>query len=167
MREERALPFLRERGNFERDLPEVLSQLLVPSSVAQTSGDSGVDRDALLRKASSVVLSSLIRELRGARTSKRMSTLSNVIVASVDSVFRGAGVEAPVMSPGTVEMVIRVLVREGVGRLSSTGKSLMLSKEARLVLEEVERNENRRKRVEAVIYDVLSRGMIREASLTP
>ncbi len=167
MREERALPFLRERGNFERDLPEVLSQLLVPSSVAQTSGESGVDRDVLLRKASSVVLSSLIRELRGAKTSKRMSTLSNVIVASVDSVFRGAGIEAPVMSPGTVEMVIRVLVREGVGRLSSTGKSLMLSREARLILEEVERNEKRRKSIETVIYDVLSRGMVREASLTP
>ncbi len=166
LRKEDALAFIREKGNFERDLPEALSQLMIPSAISQSVEETGIDRDVLLRKASSAILSSLIRELKKAKTYKRISTLSNVIMASVDSVFRGAGVEAPSMSPGTVDMVIRVFVREGIGRVSGTGKSLVLNREARFVLNEVEKDEKRRKNVELVIYDVLSKGMVKEAPLS-
>jgi len=153
---ERALNFLRERGNFERDMPEVLSQLMVPTAVRQVTSE-GLSEDKLLRQAASSILSSLIRELKRAKTSKRTTTLINAIVASVDSVYAGAGTRPPAVGSGTINMIIRVLIREGLGRLSESGKSLMLNREARLILEEIERDDKRRRDVELVIYDILSR----------
>ncbi len=166
LRREAALTFIRERGNLERDLPEVLSQLMIPAAISQSVEEAGVDRDSLLRKASSAVLSSIMRELRRTKTYKRISTLSNIIAASIDSVFGGAGIEAPAMSSGTIDLVIRVLVREGLGRLSGSGKSLVLSREARLILDEIERDDDRRRKVELVIYDVLSKGMVKETMIS-
>ncbi len=156
LRRERALNFLRERGNFERDMPEVLSQLMIPAAVSQVTGGD-VSEDKLLRQAASSVLSSLIRELKRAKTSKRMTTLINAIVASVDSVYSGAGARPPAIGSTTINMIVRVLIREGLGRLSESGKSLMLNREARLILEEIERDDKRRRDVELVIYDILSK----------
>ncbi len=133
-----------------------MSQLMVPTAVRQVTSE-GLSEDKLLRQAASSILSSLIRELKRAKTSKRMTTLINAIVASVDSVYAGAGTRPPSMESGTINMIIRVLIREGLGRLSESGKSLMLNREARLILEEIERDDKRRRDVELVIYDILSR----------
>ncbi|MCD6348512.1 MAG: hypothetical protein J7L91_02690, partial [Candidatus Korarchaeota archaeon] len=154
LRGDYGLRFLRERGSFERDFGEVLSQIMTPSAVKQTIKGE-VSGDKLLRAASSSILSSLLRELKAGRTSKRVTTLTSVIVASLDSVYSSAGASPPLIPPHLIDKLLRVLVREGLGRLSKTGKSFMLSRESRLLIEELERDDERRRNVESVIYDVL------------
>ncbi len=158
LRGDYGLRFLRERGSFERDFGEVLSQIMTPSAVKQTIKGE-VSGDKLLRAASSSILSSLLRELKAGRTSKRVTTLTSVIVASLDSVYSSAGTSPPLIPPHLIDKLLRVLVREGLGRLSKTGKSFMLSRESRLLIEELERDDERRRNVESVIYDVLSQSI--------
>ena len=157
LREEYRLQFLRERSTLRRDLREVMGHIMTPEAVKQILTTEGeISKDKLLRAAASSVLSSLIRELKAGRHSKRITTLSNVIINSFEAVYSGANITAPVLPAHIIDKVLRILVREGLGRFSKTGKSFMLSKESRLLLEELERDDERRRRVESVIYDILA-----------
>ncbi|MEM2542191.1 MAG: hypothetical protein QXR35_01825, partial [Candidatus Korarchaeum sp.] len=53
--------------------------------------------------------------------------------------------------------VLRVLEREGLGRLSDTGKTFSLDRESKQNIEEVSSNDERRKMIEAVISEILLR----------
>lgn len=159
LRPERTLAFLRERSSFERDLPESLSQLMIPQVVMMEVGEGeGVSGDKLLRQAASSILSSLFRELRRAKSSKRVSTLAKVIAASVDSVYKGAKIPSPGVSTQTIDLILSVLVREKLGTLSPSKKTFTLSREAPILLNDLETDEKRRRNVELVIYDILSKG---------
>ncbi|RDD53625.1 MAG: hypothetical protein BA066_03400 [Candidatus Korarchaeota archaeon NZ13-K] len=151
---EGALRFLRNWGTFERDLEEILSILTLQSVRVK---DREVSDQDILAQASSAIVSSLMRELRRARKMVRTSTLSDLIRRSLEGVYARYGRAAPDLPEILVDRILRLLEREGLGRLSETGKSFSLSAESKRNLEELSLDEGRRRDMERVVSGILLR----------
>ncbi|MEM3929981.1 MAG: hypothetical protein QXX48_06880, partial [Candidatus Korarchaeum sp.] len=119
--------------------------------------DKEVSERDLVAQASSSILASVIRDLRKAKKSVRTSTLSGIIGRSVQGVYAKYGKAPPEVPEHLIFRVLRVLEREGLGRLSDTGKTFSLDRESKQNIEEVSSNDERRKMIEAVISEILLR----------
>ncbi|MEM1983895.1 MAG: hypothetical protein QXW76_01360 [Candidatus Korarchaeum sp.] len=154
MTEEGALRFLRDWGKFDRDVEEAMSTISIQSLRVE---DKEVSERDLIAQASSSILASVIRDLRKAKKSVRTSTLSGIIGRSVQGVYAKYGKAPPEVPEHLIFRVLRVLEREGLGRLSDTGKTFSLDRESKQNIEEVSSNDERRKMIEAVISEILLR----------
>jgi hypothetical protein len=153
LKEDATLWFLKKYSVLERDLKESL-EILMGSSVKVKEEVS--ERD-ILSEASVNILSSILRELRKAKSSKRYDTLSNLIVRTVEDTFRKYGASTPPLSSNVILGIVKILEREGMGRISQSGKSFNIDKDCRLRIEEIEQDIERRRRIERVIFDTISK----------
>jgi hypothetical protein len=153
LKEDATLWFLKKYSVLERDLKESL-EILMGSSVKVKEEVS--ERD-ILSEASVNILSSILRELRKAKSSKRYDTLSNLIVRTIEDTFRKYGASTPPLSSNVILGIVKILEREGMGRISQSGKSFNIDKDCRLRIEEIEQDMERRRRIERVIFDTISK----------
>jgi hypothetical protein len=153
LKEDATLWFLKKYSVLERDLKESL-EILMGSSVKVKEEVS--ERD-ILSEASVNILSSILRELRKAKSSKRYDTLSNLIVRTIEDTFRKYGASTPPLSSNVILGIVKILEKEGMGRISQSGKSFNIDKDCRLRIEEIEQDIERRRRIERVIFDTISK----------
>ncbi len=148
--------FLDKYGAFERDLREVLAFLLTPQAVQEVVAEGGEEEKSrvLLRASVSSFLEALRREVKD-KSSKRVSTLYKILISRLDAVYSSSGLTPPQVPVGRFMAVLRILEREGLGSLSKTGKSLLLSKEQRKSWEELSESSDRRRFIEETICDVI------------
>ncbi|MDW8035585.1 MAG: hypothetical protein RMI85_03925, partial [Candidatus Korarchaeum sp.] len=154
MTEEGALKFLSEWGKFDMDFEEAMSTISIQSVRVE---DKEISERDLAVQASSNLLASVIRDLRKAKKSVRTSTLFGIIEKSIEGVYANYGKAPPEVSERSVLRILEVLEREGLGRLSDTGKTFSLDRESKQSIEDLSSNEERKKRVEAVISEILLR----------
>lgn len=152
MDESSALRFVSRWMNLERDLNEALRIILTQSMRAERE----VSEQELLSQVSSSIVTSLLRELRKARTSKRISTLSGLIESAVQGVYRSYNKAPLKLTESFTYRILRIMEREGLGRISETGKSFNLDGNAKRRVEELYSEEARRK-IERVVLDELLR----------
>ena len=153
LREEYAMSFLRKYSTLRRDLEEALENLMRSSVKVKEE----VNEQDILLEASANVLSSVLRELREAKSFKKYETLSNLIDKTVENTFRKYGASPPSLPKNVILGIVKVLEREGMGRISQSGKSFSIDKDCRLRIEEIERDVKRRERIEKMIFDIISR----------
>lgn len=153
LKEEAVMSFLRKYSTLRRDLEEALENLMRTSVKVREE----VSEQDILLEASVNVLSSVLRELRRAKSSKRYGTLSSLIVKAIEDTFRKYGASPPSLSSNVILGIVKVLEREGMGRISQSGKSFSIDKDCRLRIEEIEQDVERKRRIERVIFDTISR----------
>jgi len=153
LRDDAVMRFLRDWTTLDRDLKEALEELMRGSVKVK---EEASEQDILM-EASASLLSSVFRELKKAKTSKRYDTLSKLIARSIESVFSKYGERPPSIQDTVIYRIVRILEREGIGRMSQSGKSFSVDKDCRLKIEEIESDLERRRRIERIIFDVLSR----------
>jgi len=153
LKEEAAMSFLRKYSTLRRDLEQALENLMRSSVKVKEE----VSEQNILLEASANVLSSVLRELREAKSFKKYETLSNLIDKTVENTFRKYGASPPSLPKNVILGIVKVLEREGMGRISQSGKSFSIDKDCRLRIEEIERDVKRRERIEKMIFDIISR----------
>jgi len=153
LKEEAAMSFLGKYSTLRRDLKEALENLMRLAVKVKEE----VSEQDILSEASVNVLSSVLRELRGAKSSKRYETLSKLIARAIEDTFRKHGASPPSLSSNVILGIVKILEREGMGRISQSGKSFNIDKDCRLRIEEIEQDMERRRRIERVILDTISK----------
>jgi hypothetical protein len=153
LKEEAVMSFLGKYSTLRRDLKEALENLMRLAVKVKEE----VSEQDILSEASVNVLSSVLRELRGAKSSKRYETLSKLIARAIEDTFRKHGASPPSLSSNVILGIVKILEREGMGRISQSGKSFNIDKDCRLRIEEIEQDMERRRRIERVIFDTISK----------
>jgi hypothetical protein len=153
LRDEAAMWFLRKYSTLKRDLEEALEGLIR----GYVKVKEEISEQDILSEASTNVLSSVLRELKRAKNSKRYETLSKVIVGSIEMIFNKYGMKFPSFSDTMISEIVKALEREGIGKLSQSGKSFYIDSDSRSIINDIEQDLERRKRVEKIIFNIISR----------
>ncbi len=142
--------------DLKRDVEENVALLTLPRTASNDKGKEGV---ADLDVVASTIVSAVLIELKKARSYKKVSTLHAVILNAMRYAYEQMGLTPPQPSSTLIESLLRVFVREGLGRFSKTGKTVQITKESRLRIMELESNPGRRKRVEEELRELLKKVM--------
>ncbi len=138
---------------LNRDLAEQMEYLMIPKG-REVSSEGPV---GLVEVAASAIVTSMLAELRRVRSYKKVSTLYAVITNALAYSFSQKGASPPKVTPTLLDSIIRVFVKEGLGRFSSSGKTVQVRRDNRVRMAELEYDLERRKRLEGEVADLIRR----------
>ncbi len=139
--------------NLKRDVAENMEFLMIPTSVGGTGGD----REEEVEVVASAIASAVLIELKKAKSYKKISTLHSAILNAIQYTYNQMGKAPPTVSPSLLDSLLRVFVKEGLGRFSRTGKTVQIGKDNRIRIMELEANPGRRKRLEEEVRELLKK----------